>query len=72
MKNFRHEFTAVFERAPEGGYAVYIPSLPGCISEGDTLEQAEKNIREAAELYLEESPNQAVEQTDAFTLPVRI
>jgi len=32
---------------------VYVPSLPGCISEGDTVEEALKNIQEAIELYLE-------------------
>ncbi|UCE08784.1 MAG: type II toxin-antitoxin system HicB family antitoxin, partial [bacterium] len=37
----------------EGGYTVYVPSLPGCISEGDTKEKALTNIREAIELYLE-------------------
>jgi predicted RNase H-like HicB family nuclease len=43
----------VYEPSPEGGYTVYAPSLPGCISEGDTLEEARKNIREAIDLYLE-------------------
>lgn len=43
----------VLEPSDEGGYTVYVPSLPGCISEGDTLEEAVKNIREAIELYLE-------------------
>ncbi|MGB9500421.1 MAG: type II toxin-antitoxin system HicB family antitoxin, partial [Dissulfuribacterales bacterium] len=37
----------------EGGYTVIVPSLPGCISEGDTREEAIKNIKEAIELYLE-------------------
>ncbi len=37
----------------EGGYTVIVPSLPGCISEGETKEEAIKNIREAIELYLE-------------------
>ncbi len=36
-----------------GGYTVYVPALPGCVSEGDSLEQARQNIREAIELYLE-------------------
>ena len=36
----------------EGGYTVTAPALPGCISEGDTAEQALKNIREAAEGYI--------------------
>ena len=43
----------VFEPSADGGYTVYVPSLPGCISEGDSLEEAEKNIIEAIELYLE-------------------
>ncbi|NQY81162.1 MAG: type II toxin-antitoxin system HicB family antitoxin [Candidatus Caenarcaniphilales bacterium] len=37
----------------EGGYTVLVPDLPGCISEGDTKEEALKNIAEAIDLYLE-------------------
>ena len=36
-----------------GGYTVEVPSLPGCISEGDTLEEALENIRDAIKLYIE-------------------
>ncbi|MEP0764315.1 MAG: type II toxin-antitoxin system HicB family antitoxin [Chloroflexota bacterium] len=43
----------VLEASDEGGYTVYVPSLPGCISEGETVEEALTNIREAIELYLE-------------------
>ena len=43
----------ILEPSDEGGYTVLVPSLPGCISEGDTREDALKNIREAIELYLE-------------------
>jgi len=43
----------VFEPNEEGGYTVYVPSLPGCISEGNNKEEALTNIREAIELYLE-------------------
>ncbi len=43
----------VLEECEEGGYTAYVPSLPGCISEGDTKEEAIENIREAVELYLE-------------------
>jgi len=42
-----------FEPSDEGGYTAIVPALPGCISEGDSLEQARVNIREAIELYLE-------------------
>jgi predicted RNase H-like HicB family nuclease len=37
----------------EGGYFVEIPDLPGCMSQGETVEEALKNIREARELWLE-------------------
>ena len=43
----------VLEPSDEGGYTVYVPSLPGCISEGNTKEEAMENIKEAIELYLE-------------------
>jgi len=43
----------VFEQSDEGGYTVYVPSLPGCISEGENKEEALNNIKEAIELYLE-------------------
>ncbi len=43
----------ILEPSDEGGYTVLVPSLPGCISEGDTREEALKNIKEAIELYLE-------------------
>lgn len=43
----------VLEPSDEGGYTVYVPALPGCISEGNTVEEALKNIQEAIELYLE-------------------
>ncbi|GAB4401220.1 MAG: type II toxin-antitoxin system HicB family antitoxin [Anaerolineales bacterium] len=46
-------FKVVLEPSDEGGYTVYVPSLPGCISEGETVEEALKNIQEAIELYLE-------------------
>ena len=50
-----YQYTAVFEPDEKmGGFTVTIPSLPGCISEGDTFEEALRNIKEAASLYLED------------------
>ena len=46
-------FKIILEKSDEGGYTVYVPSLPGCISEGETKEESLKNIQEAIELYLE-------------------
>jgi len=48
------KYDAVFEDQAEGGFTVTVPSLPGCISEGDTFEQARKNISDAIKLYLED------------------
>ena len=48
------EYTAVFEPDEKvGGFTVTIPTLPGCISEGNSFEEALENIKEAATLYLE-------------------
>jgi predicted RNase H-like HicB family nuclease len=43
----------ILEPSDEGGYTVYVPSLPGCISEGNTKEEALGNIKEAIGLYME-------------------
>jgi predicted RNase H-like HicB family nuclease len=43
----------ILEPSVEGGYTVYVPSLPGCISEGETVQESLENIREAIKLYLE-------------------
>lgn len=43
----------MLEPSADGGFTVTVPSLPGCISEGDTRDEALANIREAILLYLE-------------------
>jgi predicted RNase H-like HicB family nuclease len=43
----------VLEPSEDGGFTAYVPSLPGCISEGDTPDDAMNNLREAVDLYLE-------------------
>jgi len=48
-----YSYSVFYEAAPDGGYVVLVPALPGCHSQGDTLEEAEKNIKEAIQLYLE-------------------
>jgi len=55
------KLTVVLEPQEEGGYAVYVPSLKGCVSQGETKEEALKNIKEAIELYLEPDTNELVE-----------
>jgi antitoxin HicB len=46
------EFDVVLEQQPDGGYTVYVPDLPGCISEGETPEEVIKMIRDAMAGYL--------------------
>ena len=46
-------YTVILEVQPDGGYHVFCPALPGCHSEGDTLDEAVANAREAIEVYLE-------------------
>jgi predicted RNase H-like HicB family nuclease len=43
----------ILEPSDEGGFTAIVPSLPGCISEGDTRDEALINIREAIDLYLD-------------------
>ncbi len=62
----------VLEPSDEGGYTVLVPSLPGCISEGDTKEDALQNIREAIELYLEPVEDDSCSHPDAEVVDIAI
>ena len=46
------KYTVIFEPAEEGGYVVSVPALPGCVTEGDTFEEAVDMIKDAIEGYL--------------------
>ena len=48
-----YQFEVIFTAQEEGGFTVEVPDLPGCVSEGDTLEEAEENIHEAIDFYNE-------------------
>lgn len=69
-------YTAIFEPDPKRGYTVTIPVLPGCISEGETFEEAMENIQEAATLYLsvllERRSRVPREHRRAVTAPVAV
>jgi len=47
-----HEYDVVLEPQEEGGYTVYVPDLPGCVSEGRTADEAVEMIRDAMGGYL--------------------
>jgi antitoxin HicB len=48
------QYTVVLTSDPEGGFVVSVPALPGCITQGDTRDEALRNAREAIELYIED------------------
>jgi predicted RNase H-like HicB family nuclease len=48
-------YKVILEPCEEGGYTVYVPSLPGCISQGDTFEEAIENIKDAIKGWIEVS-----------------
>ena len=45
------DYWVVFERADDGSYSCYVPDLPGCVSSGDTLDEAKRMIEEAIGVY---------------------
>ncbi len=66
------KLSVVLEPSEEGGYTAYVPSLPGCISEGDSKDEALKNIREAVELYLEVVEDDAAYGPDSETTELAV
>lgn len=47
-----YTYTVIFEPAEEGGYVVTVPALPGCVTQGETFEEARKMAKDAICLYL--------------------
>lgn len=75
MRKKVFEYTVVFQEEKEGGYSTWVPTLPGCASQGETFEEALNNIKEAMELYLEGIPKEDLEKEDfnkQFVVPVSI
>jgi antitoxin HicB len=69
-------YRILLRKGPEGGYAVTVPSLPGCVTYGETVEEAVAMAKEAIEVYLEslrehgeEIPTE--EETLEYTLMVK-
>ncbi len=47
-----YSFSVHYEATSDGGFVAIVPALPGCHTQGETLEETEQNVREAIELYL--------------------
>lgn len=57
-------YTVLFEKAPEGGYVATVPTLPGCMSQGETFEETKDQIKDAIKGYI------AVLKEDGDEIPV--
>lgn len=62
----------VLEPSEEGGYTAVVPSLPGCVSEGETAQEALANIQEAIQLYLEPVDDDWVPEENALVHEIEL
>lgn len=69
-----YHYTIIFSRESDGGFHAYCPALKGCHSQGDTLDEANDNIREAIEAYLAsmEAHGEPIPREDLFIKPVEV
>jgi len=74
MKQKILNYTVVFQKEKEGGYTVFVPILPGCVSYGKNLEEAKKIIKDAIKLYLESliAQNEEIPEENAFYSQINI
>ena len=63
---------AVVHKAPEGGYWAEVPSIPGCATQGDTLEELESNLREAITGCLAVEVEDALVDSDDRVLEIAV
>ena len=67
-----HSYTVHIEPASEGGFWARVPSLPGCFSQGETVEKTITNIKEAIELYLENVEESEIPEESELSMSVRV
>ncbi|MBI4527349.1 MAG: type II toxin-antitoxin system HicB family antitoxin [Deltaproteobacteria bacterium] len=64
------QYTVIVHNAEEGGYWVEVPSLPGCFSQGETIDEALSNVREAIEVHIQglKDDGQDVPKDEGFVI----
>lgn len=62
----------ILERSEDGGYTAVVAALPGCVSEGETREEALANIEEAIQLYLEPVDDDTAFASDAEVVEIAV
>jgi antitoxin HicB len=60
-------YRILLRKEPEGGYTVIVPSLPGCVTYGDTIEEAINMAKEAIELYIESLKEHGIKAKNSST-----
>jgi antitoxin HicB len=72
--NATHRFTVIFEKEDGGGYHVFCPTLPGCHTQSETVEEGVLLIREAVQLYIDSliEDGLPIPQEDIFIAPIEI
>lgn len=67
-------YTVIFEHEEDGGYHAFVPVLPGCHTQGDTLDDALENVREAIHAYLDslKAEGESAPVEDILIKPVEI
>lgn len=65
-------YTVIYEADPEGGFVASVPALPGCYSQGDTIEETQAHITEAMELYIETLRDEHMELPNEHILQGRV
>ena len=69
-----YRYTVILEPEADGGFHAYCPALKGCHSQGDSIEEAMANAREAIEAYLESlrAHGEPIPQEDLVIQPIEI
>ena len=69
-----YRYTVILDREPDGGFHAFCPVLKGCHSQGDTLDEAIDNIREAIEAYLEsvQAHGEPIPREDLLIKPLEV
>jgi predicted RNase H-like HicB family nuclease len=62
----------IIEPSEDDGFTVWVPALPGCVSEGATRDEAIRNIREAIELYVEPVEDDIAASPNAEELEIAV
>jgi predicted RNase H-like HicB family nuclease len=69
-----HRYTVVLEHEADGGYHAFCPALPGCHSQGNSIDEAMTNVREAIALYIEslKAHNEPLPVEDILIRPIDV